>query len=86
VDEEEGRTTEEWKDGLNKKDNDREESNDVKDEEVEADNDLECEVDNVDNVDNVGKCTEGTLISAAKGEGRGVKGESELNREDLSGK
>jgi hypothetical protein len=84
--EEEGRTIEEWKDGPNKKDNDREESDNDKDEEVEADNDLECEADNVDNVDNAGKCAEGTLISAAKGEGRGVKGERDLNREDLSGK
>jgi hypothetical protein len=83
VDEEEGRTTEEWNDGPNKKDNDREESDDVEDEEVEADNDLECDADNADNV---GKCAEGTSISAAKGEGRGVKGEGDLDHEDSPGK
>jgi hypothetical protein len=52
-------------------------------EDIEADNDLECEADKADNV---GKCAEGTSISAAKGEGRGVKGKSDLDREDLSGK
>jgi hypothetical protein len=77
VDEEEARITEEWNDGPNKNDNNGEESDDVEDEEVEVDNDLECESD---------KYIEGTLISAAKDEGRGVKGESDLNREDLSGK
>jgi hypothetical protein len=83
VDEEEGRTTEEWNDGLNKKDNNGEESDDVEDEKVEVDNDLECDTDNVDNA---GKSAEGTSISAAKGEGRGVKGEGDLDREDSSGK
>jgi hypothetical protein len=86
VNEEEGRTTEEWNNGLNKKDNDREESDDVEDEEVETDNDLECEADNADNADNADKCAEGTSISAVKGEERGVKGKSDLDHEDLSGK
>jgi hypothetical protein len=86
VDEEDGRTTEECTDGPNKKDNNGKESDDFEDEEVEVDNDLECEADNADKVDNAGKCAEGTSISAAKGEGRGVKGESDLDREDLSGK
>jgi hypothetical protein len=86
VDEEEGRTTEEWNDGPNKKDNDGEESDDVEDEEVEVDNDLKCEADKADKAENAGKCAEGTSISAAKGQGRGVKGESDLDREDLSGK
>jgi hypothetical protein len=86
VDEEEGRTTEKWNDGPNKKDNDGDESDDVENEDVEADNDLECEADKADKADNVGKCAEGTSISTAKGEGRGVKGESDLDREDSSGK
>jgi hypothetical protein len=86
VDEEGGRTIEECKEGPNKKDNDGVESDDVEDDEVEADNDLECEADKVDKADKAGKCTEGTSISTAKGEGRGVKGESDLDREDLSGK
>jgi hypothetical protein len=83
VNEEEGRTTEEWNDGPNKKDNDGDKSDDVEDEDIEADNDLECEADKADNV---GKCAGGTSISATKGEGRGVKGESDLDREDSSGK
>jgi hypothetical protein len=42
-----------------------------------VDNDLECKVD---------KCAQGTSISSVKGKRRGVKGESDLNYEDLSGK
>jgi hypothetical protein len=68
VDEEKGRTTEEWNDGPNKKDNNREDSNNVEDEEVEADNDLECEADNTEKVDNAGKCAEETSISTVKGD------------------
>jgi hypothetical protein len=51
-----------------------------------VDNDLECEADKADKADNVSKCAEGTSISAAKGKGRGVKGESDLDCEDSSGK
>jgi hypothetical protein len=55
VDEEGGRTTEECKDGPNKKNNDGVESDDIKDKEVEVDNNLECEADKADKA---GKCTE----------------------------